>query len=99
LGQTKTIRQKPRLETKEENEIMVKKEFACDQCGRKMEAYPPDDSYTTFFIKSCCEKSIERKYECDDCNFRNVRYWCVRHTVIVSASYDIDRELDRTYSF
>lgn len=60
---------------------MVEKEFGCDNCGHKLIAISPDDSYTNFFIKQCCEKSIERKIECDDCDFRNIRYWCIEHFI------------------
>ena len=78
---------------------MTEKEFGCDNCNHKLVAISPDDTYTNFFINRCCEKSIERKIECDNCNFMNMRYWCIRHSFVVSAGYDIDRELDRTYSF
>lgn len=74
---------------------MVKKEFGCDQCGRELIAISPDDSYTQFFMKPCCEKSIERKIECDNCNFMNVRYWCIHHTVVYSRDYRSELLRDR----
>lgn len=64
---------------------MVKKEFGCDNCGNEITAISPDDSYTQFFIKTCCEKSIERKIKCSACNSMNTRYWCVFHRVFASA--------------
>ena len=76
---------------------MVKKEFSCDQCGHLIVAISPDDSHHEFFLERCCEKSLERKIECDNCDFMNTRYWCIHHTVIASTSYDT--ESDTSYSF
>ena len=56
--------------------------FGCDNCEGKMIAYPPDGSYTKFFVKRCCEQSLERGYECDNCHHKNVRYWCVFHVAM-----------------
>ena len=50
-----------------------------------MTAYPPDDSHTQFSVKRCCEKSLEGSYECDNCDHKNVRYWCVFHRVIATV--------------
>lgn len=63
------------------------RDFSCDNCGRKITAYPPDGAYTQFFIKKCCEKSLERGYDCDNCTQRNIRYWCVFHTAIGVAKH------------
>jgi hypothetical protein len=65
----------------------MKKEFGCDNCGHLITAISPDDGHTQFFIQPCCDKSLERKYDCDDCNFRNTRYWCIHHVAIVSGKY------------
>jgi len=61
--------------------------FGCDNCGHKLEAYPPDDSYTNFFLKACCEKSMERKIECDNCDFVNTRFWCVPHPAVAGGIF------------
>ena len=60
---------------------MVKKEFPCDNgtCNHTIIAVSPDDSYTQFFSERCCEKSKEKKYECENCGFINTRFWCVKH--------------------
>jgi len=100
LGQAKTIRQERfGLETKEEEDIMVKKEFSCDNgtCNHTIIAISPDDSFTQFFSERCCDKSKEKKYECENCKFINTRFWCVRHRVIASTNYDT--ESDTSYSF
>lgn len=62
-------------------------DFSCDNCGRKITADPPDDVYTQFFVDSCCEESLERFHECDNCDHRNKRYWCFFHIVVVSSSF------------
>jgi len=103
LGQAKTVIQKTRLETKKENEIMIKKEFPCDNgiCNHIITATSPDDSYTQFFSERCCEKSKEKKYECESCDFINTRFWCIHHLVIASTNYDTEEAqsgLDSIYS-
>ena len=100
MGQAKTVRQE-RLEAKEEDAIMVKKEFGCDNCGHAITAISPDDAHHELLLERCCEKSLERKIECDNCDFVNTRFWCIRHLVMASSGYDteeIQSELDRTYS-
>ena len=69
--------------------------FGCDNCGGKMTVYPPDGSYTEFFVKECCKKSLERAYECGNCDHKNVRYWCIRHMASASASVRYKTLLDR----
>ncbi|PIN82892.1 MAG: hypothetical protein COV65_04945 [Nitrosopumilales archaeon CG11_big_fil_rev_8_21_14_0_20_33_24] len=62
---------------------MVKKEFPCDNgtCNHTIIAVSPDDRYTQFFSDRCCEKSKEKKYQCENCDFINIRYWCIEHTI------------------
>lgn len=68
-----------------------RRDFSCDNCGHKITAYPPDDAHNQFSIKRCCEKSIERSYECDNCDYGNIRYWCFFHLAIGAANGpDID---------
>ena len=66
--------------------VKKEREFSCDNCGKKVTAYPPDDTYSEFLINECCEKSLKRSYECDNCNERNVRYWCQIHPYFAVTS-------------
>ncbi len=54
----------------------MEKEFDCQQCGHKIIARPPDDIHTIFSIQKSDETCIEIRYECDDCQIGNIRYWC-----------------------
>ena len=64
------------------------REFMCDKCHLfKFIDLPPADGYTNFLLEKCCEKSIERFYDCENCEYRNVRFWCYNHPVGVSASF------------
>ncbi|BDQ30296.1 hypothetical protein NZNM25_10590 [Nitrosopumilus zosterae] len=60
---------------------MVQKEFGCDNngCNHTIVVTSPDDVYTRLLRDVCCDESMEKKYECDDCHFMNTRYWCVKH--------------------
>lgn len=67
----------------------MEKEFGCDnsKCNHKIVAVAPDDSYVHLYIKPCCKESIKKEYECENCHFVNVRYWCITHMTarIISA--------------
>jgi DNA-directed RNA polymerase subunit RPC12/RpoP len=54
--------------------LTVKKEFGCDHCGAKIEAWSPDDHHTILELKGGPE-SIERKIECPTCEGESIRYW------------------------
>ena len=70
-------------------------DFSCDNCGRKITAYPPDGMYTKFYVNRCCEKSLERSYECDNCDQKNIRFWCYFHRVFAASSYKTHNALFR----
>ena len=67
-------------------------DFSCDNCGKKITAYPPDGTYTLLSVKRCCEKSLERFYECDSCDNRNKRFWCYSHFFFASGSTKTDND-------
>ena len=54
--------------------MTVKKEFGCDHCGAKIEAWSPDDHHTILELKGGPE-SVERKIECPECEEISIRYW------------------------
>lgn len=55
-----------------------KKDFGCDYCGAKIEAWSPDDYHTNLELKAD-KDSIERKIKCPKCEKENTRYWSGPH--------------------
>lgn len=85
---------------------MVKKEFPCDNgtCNHTIVAISPDDEHTELLRDRCCDKSIEKQYECDNCKHINTRFWCVKHPshvagpIIASGGIDIEEGLSSKYT-
>ena len=78
----------------------TQREFLCDKCHQfKFIDLPPADGYTNFLVNRCCEKSIERFYDCENCNHRNIRYWCYSHPFIASAGINVNDALDDVYDY
>jgi hypothetical protein len=52
--------------------------FPCKKCGRQFTARPPYEGYELALTKPCSRKDHDspQLYECEDCNHRNVIYWC-----------------------
>ena len=54
------------------------KEFGCEHCGHKIEAFPPDDSHSIFSLTKTKEDCIKTTYKCEDCHAEIIRYWCTK---------------------
>lgn len=104
LEQATTDRQEVKLETKEEREMTDSnsREFLCDDCNQfRFQAIQPDDMHTVFLTERCCDKSIEQFFDCENCNKRTHRYWCIKHVsarVIVSKGYNLEEGLSSRYT-
>jgi len=68
----------------------MQKEFPCDneKCNHAIIVLSPDDAHTNLYVKSCCKLSIEKKYECENCDHVNIRYWCVSHRSFTSRGFN-----------
>lgn len=67
---------------------MSVKTFGCKNCGQPYQAYPPDSKYQAAYIKPCQDgegnpnHNYKQLYECENCAFENVLYWCPGHVYI-----------------
>lgn len=56
------------------------RKFACVNCGRAYEAYPPNDRFNTALPQQCENSDcIEIKYECENCHKLNPIFWDKKH--------------------
>jgi hypothetical protein len=65
--------------------------FGCTQCGQSFEVEAPDSTYKELRLQPCEDNegdpqhNFEQLYECGNCNFQNVRYWCRGHVLFSSS--------------
>jgi len=52
--------------------------FPCQKCGRPFVARQPYEGYDIALTKPCRIKDHDapQLYECENCDHRNVLYWC-----------------------
>jgi len=56
------------------------RKYSCKNCGKPFEAHPPDDKLKIALLKPCKEgDSIEIKYECENCFYKNSIFWDRKH--------------------
>jgi hypothetical protein len=76
--------------------------FGCTNCGHSIEVEAPDSTYKELKLQSCEDSegdpqhNREQSFECQDCYFQNVRYWCRGHVLLSSSDDSMDTEHQST---
>jgi hypothetical protein len=66
--------------------------FSCQNCSHVYTVYPPDSGFLYAYISpfeepepnNSSNHNYRQFYECENCNHRNMLYWCSGHSFIES---------------